>query len=58
MWFWTGLYEEVDKEMLINGVNIMLRVAADLLLPSTLPRSTNVSSSTTHRMDEGLKCLG
>lgn len=33
IWFWTGLYEEVDKTMLINGVNTMLRVAADLLLP-------------------------
>lgn len=31
MSFWTGLYEKVDKEMLINGVNTMLRVAVDLL---------------------------
>jgi precorrin-4 methylase len=33
MWFWTGLYAEVEREMLINGVNTMLREAARLLLP-------------------------
>jgi hypothetical protein len=33
MRFWTGLYAEVDREMLINGVNTMLQVAARLLLP-------------------------
>jgi hypothetical protein len=27
MRYWTGLYAEVDREMLINGVNTMLRVA-------------------------------
>ena len=32
MRFWTGLYAEVDKEMLVNGVNTMLRVAARLIL--------------------------
>jgi hypothetical protein len=32
MRFWTRLYAEVDKEMLINGVNTMLRVAAGLIL--------------------------
>lgn len=33
MRFWAGLYAEVDREMLINGVNTMLRVAVELLLP-------------------------
>lgn len=33
MRYWIGLYAEVEKEMLINGVNKMLKVAADLLLP-------------------------
>ena len=33
MQFWTGLYAEVDREMLVNGVNTMLQVAARLLLP-------------------------
>jgi hypothetical protein len=33
MRFWTGLYAEVEREMLINGVNTMLREAARLLLP-------------------------
>jgi hypothetical protein len=32
MRFWAGLYADVDKEMLINGVNTMLRVAARLIL--------------------------
>lgn len=32
MRFWTRLYAEVDKEMLVNGVNTMLRVAARLIL--------------------------
>lgn len=32
MRFWTGLYADVEK-MLINGVNTMLKVAAELLLP-------------------------
>jgi hypothetical protein len=32
MHFWGGLYADVDKEMLINGVNTMLRVAARLIL--------------------------
>ena len=35
MRFWTGLYAEVDKEMLINGVNTMLREATRLLLPKS-----------------------
>jgi len=33
MRFWTGLYAEVDRRMLINGVNTMLKVASGLLLP-------------------------
>lgn len=33
MCFWTGLYAEIDSMMLINGVNTMLKVASDLLLP-------------------------
>ena len=32
MRFWTGLYAEVEREMLINGVNTMLREATRLLL--------------------------
>ena len=32
MHFWTGLYAEVDRKLLINGVNTMLKVASDLLL--------------------------
>ena len=32
MRFWAGLYAEVDKEMLVNGVNTMLRVAARFIL--------------------------
>jgi hypothetical protein len=32
MCFWAGLYAEVDKDMLVNGINIMLRVAARLIL--------------------------
>ena len=35
MRFWTGLYAEVEREMLINGVNNMLREAARLLLPKS-----------------------
>lgn len=31
MRFWIGLYAEVNREMLINGVNTMLREAARLL---------------------------
>jgi hypothetical protein len=31
MCYWTGLYAEVDREMLINGVNTMLRVATEIL---------------------------
>ena len=31
MRYWTGLYAEVDREMLINGVNTMLRVATEIL---------------------------
>jgi hypothetical protein len=31
MHFWTGLYADVDKEMLVNGVNTLLRVAASLI---------------------------
>ena len=33
MRFWTGLYAEVDRRMLINGVNTMLKVASNILLP-------------------------
>ena len=33
MRFWTGLYAEVDRRMLINGVNAMLKVASNILLP-------------------------
>lgn len=32
MQHWTGLYAEVDRMMLINGVNTMLKVAIELLL--------------------------
>jgi hypothetical protein len=32
MQYWTGLYAEVDRKMLINGVHTMLKVATDLLL--------------------------
>lgn len=31
MKYWAGLYAEMDKEELIEGVNIMLRVAESLL---------------------------
>jgi hypothetical protein len=31
MRFWTGLYEDV-KKIMENGINTMLKVAADLLL--------------------------
>lgn len=44
MSFWAGLYAEVDKEMLVNGVNIMLRVVARLIL--------------TKNNAGGQKCLG
>jgi len=33
--FWTDLYAEVEKEMLINGVNTMLKVAAKILAPKS-----------------------
>jgi hypothetical protein len=33
MHFWIGLYAEVDMEMLINGVNAILRVVAEILIP-------------------------
>jgi hypothetical protein len=29
---WTSLYAEVDRVMLVNGVNTMLKVAVELLL--------------------------
>lgn len=32
MRFWTGLYPEMDREMLIDGVNTMLRVATNTML--------------------------
>jgi len=32
MQYWAGLYTEVERKMLINGVNTMLKVATDLLL--------------------------
>ena len=32
MQYWTCLYTEVERKMLINGVNIVLKVATDLLL--------------------------
>ena len=32
MRFWAGLYAKVDKEMLVNGVNTMLRVVARFIL--------------------------
>jgi len=35
MRFWTGLYAEVEREMLINGVNTMLKVAAKILAPKS-----------------------
>lgn len=37
MKFWTGIYEEVERKMMVNGVNTMLKVAADLLLPRHQP---------------------
>jgi len=43
MRFWAGLYADVEREMLINGVNTMLREAARLILTKN-----NV---------EGQKCL-
>ena len=33
MRFWIGLYAQVDRMMHVNGVNTMLKVASDLLLP-------------------------
>jgi hypothetical protein len=41
--FWAGLYADVEREMLINGVNTMLREATRLILTKN-----NV---------EGQKCL-
>ena len=32
MQYWIGLYPEIDRVMLINGVNTMLVVATELLL--------------------------
>ena len=32
MQYWAGLYTEVERKMLINGVNTMLKVATNLLL--------------------------
>nr|XP_034595491.1 1-aminocyclopropane-1-carboxylate oxidase 3-like [Setaria viridis] len=32
-----GIYEEVERKMMVNGVNTMLKVAADLLLPRHQP---------------------
>jgi hypothetical protein len=37
MKFWAGIYEEVERKMMVNGVNTMLKVAADLLLPRHQP---------------------
>jgi hypothetical protein len=31
MKFWAGLYPELDKEALEEGVNVMLKVAMDIL---------------------------
>jgi hypothetical protein len=31
MRFWTGLYADGDPEMLIDGVNVMLKIAVKLL---------------------------
>jgi hypothetical protein len=32
MRFWTGLYPEMDRAMLIDGVNTMLRVATEIFI--------------------------
>ena len=37
MQYWIGLYPEIDRVMLINGVNTMLKVAKELLLSQESP---------------------
>ena len=34
MRFLIGLYAELDREMLINGVNTMLKAVAEILIPN------------------------
>ena len=31
MRYWTGIYAEVDRDMLVNGINTILRVATEIL---------------------------
>ena len=53
MQYWTGLYVEVDRRMLINGVNTMLKVATDLLLPKKTAGDTNKRLKYDDHRDDG-----
>jgi hypothetical protein len=35
MVFWAGLYAEMDREQLIEGANLMLKVAKEVLAKET-----------------------
>jgi hypothetical protein len=37
--FWTGLYPELDREALEEGVNMMLKVAIDILATKKIKMS-------------------
>ena len=50
MCFWTGIYAEIDSMMLINGVNTMLKVASDLLLPKRQPEEVRSNTSAWSKM--------
>ncbi|XP_066323111.1 uncharacterized protein [Miscanthus floridulus] len=53
MQYWTGLYAEVDRRMLTNGVNTMLKVATDLLLPKKTAGDKNKRLKYDDHRDDG-----
>jgi hypothetical protein len=35
MIFWAGLYDEIDRDQLVEGANLMLKVAKEILARQT-----------------------
>jgi len=53
MQYWIGLYAEVDRKMLINGVRTMLKVATDLLLQKESASDKNKRLKYKDHRDDG-----
>ena len=45
MVFWAGLYAEMDRDQLIDGANLMLKVAKEILAKQTGKGSRSVAAS-------------